>query len=219
MLDHLDQVEDLDRVGDVRFRDELEDALVEDVDLFWVEDLAGGGVLLDEFSGLAKEALPDRQLLLERGPQEPVDRGQPREVVHEGAKIRVGRENLVQLLQPSVEAIELLALLLVQEGIEDGLRLLVAGLAGSDREIAAPRPLDLGAEEGAQDIDVLDYPLDVFWVEGERLLQVLEDADIVDDQPGLLPTTTGVLVGAVDTRDRLQEHVVTHRLVQVHAMQ
>ena len=65
-------------------------------------------------------------------------------------------------------------------------------------------------------VEVFDRAADVGGVEAQRLLQLAQHADEVDDEADPLLDTFGIDVGAVDARDGLQQHVVPHRLVEIH---
>ena len=67
--------------------------------------------------------------------------------------------------------------------------------------------LDLG--------DVLDDPANLLVVELQSLRDIIEDSDIVDDKSICLR----LAVHAVRTADCLQQRVILHRLVEIHALQ
>jgi hypothetical protein len=82
-------------------------------------------------------------------------------------------------------------------------------------EISARNSGALVAEQALQKIDVLDDGVDVVAVERQRLLELVEDAYEIEDEPVRLYGLVGfVLVWPVDPRDRLQQRVIPHRLVQ-----
>ena len=70
-----------------------------------------------------------------------------------------------------------------------------------------------------QNVEVLDHAADVRRVELQRLLQFAQHADEIDDQPDPLLHALPVDIGPVHARDGLQQHVVAHRLVEIHAVE
>ncbi len=93
-------------------------------------------------------------------------------------------------------------------------------LAGRQRRIRRPRQ---SVQDPDDDVVLLEHDVDDLLdrhaglfpvgrrVVGERLPQVLGDADVVDDEPARL-----VPEGAVDPGDRLHQPGALHRLVDVH---
>ena len=68
--------------------------------------------------------------------------------------------------------------------------------------------------------EVLDDRVDLVAVERQRLLQLVEDADEVEHEAVRLHHLRRfVLVGPVHARDRLQQRVVAHRLVEIHRVE
>ena len=70
-----------------------------------------------------------------------------------------------------------------------------------------------------QHIQVLDDAADILRIELECLLQFAEHADEVQDQPDRLSDALHVHIGPVHARNRLQQHMVAHGLVEVHAIE
>ena len=59
----------------------------------------------------------------------------------------------------------------------------------------------------------------MFRVECQRLLQLSENADEIDNKPARLFEFSFPFVWAIHARDRLQQHVIAHRLIQIHAVE
>lgn len=79
--------------------------------------------------------------------------------------------------------------------------------------------VDLDQKVGHQDVEVFQRALDIGRVEAQGLVQLLEDTDEVDDESDLLLHTVAVDEGAIHARKGLEQHVVAHRLVEVHRIQ
>ena len=74
-------------------------------------------------------------------------------------------------------------------------------------------------KELLEQADVLDDRVDLIAVECERLLQLVEDADEIEDEAVRLHHLGRlVLVRPIHPRDGLQQRVVAHRLVQIHGV-
>ena len=152
---------------------------------------------LDELGGLAEEALVHWQVRLEGGPQQPVHLRQASEVVDVRAEERVRGEDLVQLLDFPVEAVEALPLLGVAERLDDRLHLLVAREAVPDAEELGACAFHQFGEADPQHLEVFDDAGDILGVERQRFLEVLEDPYVVDDEAVLFPPPFVVFVGTV----------------------
>jgi len=136
-----------------------------------------------------------------------------------GAQSSVGREDLVEGLHLPIELREGLALLLVEvDLVQEPVELLVsrsrAGVEEAGRGLAHQL-----LEVLEKDVEVLDGRLHVLGVEAEGLVERLEDADEVDDEAARLLDASVVLVGPVDAGDSLEEDMVAHRLVEIHAVE
>ena len=68
-------------------------------------------------------------------------------------------------------------------------------------------------------VDVLDHRGHHIGIEGERLFQLLEDANEVEHESIRLHLPIVVLVRPVHPCDGLKQNVVAHRLVEVHAIE
>ena len=75
------------------------------------------------------------------------------------------------------------------------------------------------AEASEQHVQIFDDPAHILVLERQRLVQLLQHAHEVHDQAARLGVAGFVLVGPVDARDRLEQHVVPHRLVKIHAVE
>ncbi len=125
----------------------------------------------------------------------------------------------MQFLDLLEVGVELLPHFLVPEVLQHGLGSLVARLARGDLQVFAAPVLHLLVEADLENVQTLDHSVHVLRVEGQRLLQLVEDAHKVEHEPRWLPAAVLVLVGPVHPRDGLQQHVVAHRLVEVHAVE
>lgn len=129
----------------------------------------------------------------------------------------VRRQNLPERLNVLVRIVEDLARSRVDEATEDrGLELSVGCLRAVGLEILRGGRSDLLVQVDHEDVEILKRALYGASVEGQRLLHVLEHADEVHDQADLLADVLAVDVRPVDACQRLEQHVVAHRLVQVH---
>ena len=80
--------------------------------------------------------------------------------------------------------------------------------------------LHLVLEQHLQQLQVLDDGVDLVAVEGQRLFQLVEDADEIEHEAVRLHHLLRlVLVGAVHPGDGLQQGVVAHRLVEIHGVE
>jgi hypothetical protein len=110
-----------------------------------------------------------------------------------------------------------LASVLRQElAVDEALQLLVCSLTTLDLEVLGRGRVDLDEQIRQQHVEVFQRALNVGGVEAQRLVQLLEDADEVDHEADLLLNALGVDVGPVHAGERLEQHVVAHRLVEVH---
>src|SRR5262245_29434115 len=86
--------------------------------------------------------------------------------------------------------------------------------------VAPSLPFDLCLEKLFEEVKIFDDGIDLIAVESERLFQFVEDTDKVDDKAVRLDELLlFVLIRAVHSRDRLQQGVVTHRLVEIHGVE
>ena len=172
-------------------------------------------VLVDQVDGLGAEGVPHKPAGDVGGPDRLVDVGEPAVVVAIRREHRVGAERLPQLGDDAVRQ---------AEGV---LRCVVGDrrLCLDEALVAADRSVDAGEErqrsgDGRLELvleflDVGDDLLDRLLVERQRLGDVVEDAEVVDDQPmGLVGR-----IDAVGAGDRLQQRVLLQRLVEVLAVQ
>ncbi len=104
--------------------------------------------------------------------------------------------------------------------LDQGVDVLVVEVALDQAEILRRLGLHLVFEEHLQELQVLDDGVDLVAVEGEGLLQLVEDADEIEDEAvGLHHLLRLVLVGAIHPGDGLQQGVVAHRLVEIHGVE
>ena len=171
-------------------------------------------VLVDQVDRLRAERVPHQPAGDVGGPDRLVDVGEPAVVVAIRRQHRVGAERLPQLGDDAVRQ---------AEGV---LRRVVGDrrLCLHEPLVAADGAVDAGEErqrrgDGRRELvlellDVGDDLLDGLLVERQRLGDVVEDAEVVDDQAvGLVRRVDPVGAG-----DRLQERVLLERLVEVLAV-
>ncbi len=219
-LDRLDEIDDLDRLPFLALFDRLDGGAIELHEFVALLDDRGADVLLHQLVGLPLERLVDVHLLCVGLSDHGVDRRQGRVVVDERPQERVRRDDLVEHLDFLVLLEELLAPLLVAEVLDQVVHVLVVEVLRDERQILRRLALHLGLEQLLEQPEVLDDRVDLVAVERQRLLQLVEDADEVEHEAvrldHLLPL---VLVGPVHPRDRLQQRVVAHRLVEIHRVE
>src|ERR1700730_5961123 len=103
--------------------------------------------------------------------------------------------------------------------LDDGLDLLVSVEPLPNAKVVLAS-LDHQLRETLLEVqDARDDPRNVLGVEGERLLQLLKDADEVEDKPCRLRPVIRILIRPVDPSDALKQNVVTHRLIEIHRIQ
>ena len=91
---------------------------------------------------------------------------------------------------------------------------------GEQREVGRHLRLHLRPEELLQQPDVFHDGVDLVAVEGEGLLQLVEDAhEIQNEAVRLHHLRRLVFIGTVHPRDGLEQRVVAHRLVQIHRVE
>ena len=143
-----------------------------------------------------------------------------RVIVDERPQEGIRRDDLVEHLDLFVFLEELLAPLLVAEVLDQVVHVLVVEVPGDQREIRRGLRLHLRLEELLQQAEVLDDGVDLVAVEGQRLFQLVEDADEIEDEAVRLHHLRRlVLIGPVHARDGLEQRVVAHRLVEIHRVE
>ena len=177
------------------------------------------GQLPHELLGLPGDVVYGCPVLLESVLYDQEELAEPAVVFNVRAEERVRREDLVQRLDFVVDVDKTFAALRINEEVDHSLDRFVVGGPPAEGEVRFRLPFHEGREANLEDIYVLDHPADLVRVEGQRLLELFEDADEVHNQPGRLRWPTFNLVGAVHASDRLKERVVPHRLVEVHAVE
>ncbi len=167
-------------------------------------------VLVDEVEGLGAERVPDEPSGDVRRADRLVDVGQPAVVGLVLAQHGVRADRLPQLGHDAVGEAEGVLLRVVGDrglGLDQALVAADGAVhAGEEGQCRVDRRAELGLEF----LDVRDDLLDGGLVELERLGDVVEHAEVVDDQAVGL-----VRVDPVGAGDGLQEGVLLERLVQV----
>src|SRR5262245_7165642 len=80
--------------------------------------------------------------------------------------------------------------------------------------------INLCLEKLFEEVEIFDDGIDLIAVESERLFQFVEDTDEVDDKAVRLDELLlFVLIGSVHPRDRLQQRVIAHGLVEIHGVE
>ena len=148
----------------------------------WQLDASRVGVLLDEPGGLPQETLVHTYPWLVGGAHDLIDAGELLVVIEEGPQERVRREDLVQLLKLPEVLVEGLPPLLIPEVLKDRLRGLVVPETSGDREVALSTLLNEIPEPPLEDLDALYNSGDLIGVEGQCVLQPVEDTHEVQDQ-------------------------------------
>ena len=127
-----------------------------------------------------------------------VDRGERGIVVDERAEEGIRRDDLVEHLDFLELLEEFLASLLVAEVLDQVVHVLVVEVPPDQSEVRWRFLLHLVLEKDLEKLQVLDDRIDLVAVERERLFQLVEDADEVEDEAVRLDHLLGlVLVGPV----------------------
>ncbi len=86
-------------------------------------------------------------------------------------------------------------------------------------QIGFPGDDDVFKEVGHEHVETFDDAANIGRVELQSLLQLTQHADEVDDETDLLTLGRLIFIRAVNARNRLKQHVVAHRLVEVHTVE
>src|SRR5438105_477944 len=79
---------------------------------------------------------------------------------------------------------------------------------------------NLGLEKLFKEVEIFDNRIDLIAVESERLFELVEDANKVDDETmRLYEFLLFAFIGPVHPRNRLQQRVVAHGLVEIHRVE
>ena len=148
-----------------------------------------------------------------------VDGTQHRVILDERPQEGIRRDDLVEHLDLFVFLEKLLPPLGIAEMLDELIHILVVEVVFDESKVAGNFGLHLVFEEDFQELEILDDGVDLVAVEGEGLLEFVEDAHEIQNEPmGLHHLLRLVLVGAVHPGDGLQQRVIAHRLVEIHGV-
>ena len=184
----------------------------------FVEVVADGGdmhVLVDEFDGLCAERVPEQCARAAGRLDGDVDLREPAVVAFVFGEKRVGGDGFPQAGEITVIGGEGVAHIVIGQTFLGGDESFVAVEGFIHACKVGEAFLHGGGEFGFEVDDIRDDAAETFFVEFERLGNVIEDAEVIHDE------TVGffIAVGAVGARDGLQQGVVAHGLVEIHGLQ
>ena len=135
-------------------------------------------------------------------------------------EFRRRRQYLPKCLDFLVGFEERLAGIRVQEAcIDDRFKAFIRAVISSlITEIICFCPFDLVQKVPEKRIEILNHTTDVGRVKPQRFSQFAQHAHEVNDQTNTLAGTARVHVGTIYARDCLQQHVIPHRFVEIHAV-
>ena len=149
-----------------------------------------------------------------------IEMGKPPEDVDVITEFRRRRQDLPQCLDFLVGLEERLAGIRIQEAcIDDPFKAFVSGVISLITEILRFCPFDLVQKVPEKRIEILNHAADVGRIKPQRLSQFTQHAHKVDDQTNTLASTARVHAGTIHARDGLQQHVIPHRFVEIHAVE
>jgi hypothetical protein len=219
-LDTLDQVDHLGAVPTPRLFDQLNRArayLDAITDLF---DAVGIHMFPDQRIGLLLKILIDVHLARVSLSHDGIHRRQAAVVIDKRSQELVRRDDLVEHLDLLVFLEKLLAPGGIAEVLDKVVDVLVVEVLLDERQILRRFLLHLVLEQQLEQLQILDDGVHLFAVEGQRFLQLVEDADEIENEAVRFHHLLGlVLIGAVHPGDGLQQGMVAHRFVEIHGIE